>query len=339
MSVESTKGGNPSPSSTFDEASQKDSTPSAHLAEEPQLQTLPIDRIDPSPHQVREVFDEESLRDLAASMRQVGLLIPILVRPVAERFQIVGGERRLRAAKLLGWTSIRALVQEFSELDAAVGTMVENEQRQDAGPLERARGFKHLKETFNLQQDEVAARVGVSTTVVSRLLSLLKEPAEIQDLLASGTLTPAHVYNLDEIEDKSARIELATQAAEKNWSVSQIKRRAGKGAKGGTSEHGPQETSDSKSSDSLAGGSKTSDSPAGDSRSNDSLAKVAAENLSQVMRWFALLRWLFKWLRAIAVRLIPGRETRVGNLPPPDPVEPPDAVEPPDSKPSDPKAT
>ncbi len=181
------------------------------------------------------------MRDLAASMRQVGLLIPLLVRPVAERFQIVGGERRLRAAKLLGWTSIRALVQEFSELDAAVGTMVENEQRQDAGPLERARGFKHLKETFNLQQEEVAARVGVSAAVVSRLLSLLKEPPEIQNLLASGTLTPAHVYNLDEIEDKSARIELATQAAEKNWSVSQIKRRAGKGAKGGSSEHRPQE--------------------------------------------------------------------------------------------------
>src|SRR6202158_2214261 len=326
MSVESTKGGNPSSRSTSDAASQKDSPPSSHLAAEPQLQTLPIDRIDPSPHQVREVFDEESLRNLAASMRQVGLFMPILVRPVAEPFQIVGGERRLRAAKLLGWTSIRALVQEFSALDAAVGTMVENEQRKDASPLERARSFKHLKETFNLHQDEVAARVGVSTAVVSRLLSLLKEPLEIQDLLASGTLTPAQVHTLDEIEDKAARVDAARQAAEKQWTASQIKRRTRTAGKGGSGEHRTEETSDSKSSDSLAGGAP----------SNDSLWKVAAKNLSQTKPWIAMLGWLLKWLRGIAVRLIPGRETRVGNLPPLDPVGPQGSVESPDSKPSNP---
>src|SRR6266852_956635 len=321
---ESTKDGNPPPSTTSEEAAaKKDSQPPSHPAAEAQLQTLPIESIDPSPHQVREVFDEEALRGLAASMRQEGLLQPILVRPVGGRFQIVAGERRIRAAKLLGWTSIRALVEEASDLDAAVKTMIENEQRQDANPLERARGYKHLKETFNLQQEDVAARVGVSSAVVSRLMSLLKEPPEIQELLASGTITPAHVHTLDEIQDPKARVEAATQAAEKHWTASETKRRTRKAPKVGSSEDHPKKGGDSTSGDS----------PVGNSKSSDALLKVAEGHVSQVMRWISLLRWLFNWLRRVAVRLLPnGRERRVGHLPPPDPdpIDPPDPVEPSD---------
>ncbi len=258
MSDEATRDANPSSSSISGDPSTKDSHPSSESGAGRQLRTLPIERIDPSPYQVREVFDADSLRELAGSMKQAGLWVPILVRPIAERFQIVGGERRLRAAKLLGWTSIPALVQELSDLDAAVGTVVENEHRIDANPLERARGYQTLKKTFNLQQEDVAARIGVSPAVVSRLLSLLVEPPEIK------------------------------------------------------------ETSESQSGESVWG---------------------VLGHVFQVLRWIGLFRWLFKWLRALAVRLIPGREdARVGNLPPRDPVEPPDPVEPRDSKPSDPKA-
>jgi ParB-like chromosome segregation protein Spo0J len=164
-----------------------------------------------------------------------------------------------------------------------------------------------------LQQEEVAERVGVSRTVVTRLLLLLKEPEEIQKLVASGTITATHLRSLDEIEDKSARVEVATQAAEKHWTVSQTKHRARKAAKGGSSEHESKEPSHSKS--------------------GDSFWKVVVRHVFQVMRWIGLLRWLFNWLRVIAVRLIPnGQDARVGHLPPPDPVEPPG------SKPSDPKA-
>jgi ParB family chromosome partitioning protein len=305
-----TNGGTPSPSSTSNEASEKvGQDPVAG----PRLQTLPIERIDSSQYQVREVFDENALRELARSMKQVGLLQPILVRPIGERFQIVAGERRLRAARLLGWASILALVQEQSEFDAAVKTMVENEQRVDANLLERARGYQRLIEAFKVSQDEIAERVGVSQSVVSRLLKVLDEPPEIQNLLVRGNITPAHARSLDEIKDESARVEAATQAAKEQWTVRETKQRARRAAKGGSSEHGSKETSDSKSS--------------------DSLWTVAVRHVFQVMRWIGLLRWLFNWLRAIAVRLIPsGENARVGNLPPPDPVEPPG------SKPSNPKA-
>jgi len=319
MSDEATIDANPSSSSTSDDPSTKDSHPSSESGAGRQLRTLPIERIDPSPYQIREVFDDNSLRELAGSMKQAGLWVPILVRPIAERFQIVGGERRLRAAKLLGWTSIPALVEKLSDLDAAVGTVVENEQRKDTNPLERARGYRTLRKTFNLQQEEVAARIGVSPTKVSRLLSLLDEPPEIQKLLASGSISPTHLRELDEIEDKSARVEAAKQAAEKQWSVRETEQRARKPTKGASGERRTKETSESKSGESVWG---------------------VLGHVFQVLRWIGLLRWLFKWLRALAVRLIPGGEyARVGNLPPPDPVEPPDAVEPPDSKPSDPKAT
>jgi ParB family chromosome partitioning protein len=286
------------------------------------LQTLPIERIDSSQYQVREVFDENALRELASSMKQVGLLQPILVRPIGERFQIVAGERRLRAARLLGWASILALVQEQSEFDAAVKTMVENEQRVDANLLERARGYQRLIEAFNVSQDEIAERVGASQSVVSRLLKVLDEPPEIQNLLVRGNITPAHARSLDEIKDESARVEAATQAAKEQWTVRETKQRARKAAKGGSSEH-----------ESAKGGSREDESKEpSHSKSGDSLWSVAVWHVFQVMRWIGLLRWLFNWLRTIAVRLIPSGESRVGHLPPPDPVEPPD------SKPSDPKA-
>ncbi len=317
MSDEATIDANPSSSSTSDDPSTKDSHPSSESGAGRQLRTLPIERIDPSPYQIREVFDDNSLRELAGSMKQAGLWVPILVRPIAERFQIVGGERRLRAAKLLGWTSIPALVQELSDLDAAVGTVVENEHRIDANPLERARGYQTLKKTFNLQQEDVAARIGVSPAVVSRLLSLLVEPPEIQKLVASGSISLTHLRTLDDIEDQSARVEAAKQAAEKQWSVRETKR-ARKATKGASGKRESKETSESQPGESVWG---------------------VVGHVFQVLRWIGLFRWLFKWLRTLAVRLIPGREdARVGNLPPRDPVEPPDPVEPRDSKPSDPKA-
>lgn len=313
MTVEATNGGNP-PSSTSHEALQGvHQDPPAG----PQLQILAVERIDSSQYQVREVFDETSLQELANSMKQVGLLHPILVRPVGDRFQIVAGERRLRAAKLLGWATIPALVQELSELAAAVRTMVENEQRVDANLLERARGYKRLIDAFSLSQDKVAEFTGVSQPMVSRLLALLDEPPEIQKLVASGSLSAAHVRTLDEIKDEAARVKAATHVAEQHLTVGETKKRTRKAARGQAEEHEPKETTEPKPDESVWG---------------------VLGHVFQVLRWIGLFRWLFKWLCAVAVRVIPGRDVRVGNLPPPDPVDPPDLTDPPDSKSSNPKA-
>ncbi len=217
------------------ESAEKNGHPSSN-AVAPQLQTIPIDRIDPSPFQVRQTFDEVSLRELADSMQQAGLLQPIAVRPAGDRFQLVAGERRLRAAKLLGWSSIPALVEEVSDLDAALRGLVENEQHQDVNPLERARGFKRLTDPpFSLSQEEVARRVGLERSMVSRLLSLLDEPPPIQEIVARATITPHHVRALDTIQDKSQRVALAQEAANKHWSVRETEKRISRAAKGGRS--------------------------------------------------------------------------------------------------------
>ncbi len=216
------------------ESAGKDGHPSSN-AVAPQLQTIPIDRIDPSPFQVRQSFDEASLRELADSMQQVGLLQPIAVRPAADRFQLVFGERRLRAAKLLGWTAIPALVEEVSDLDAALRGLVENEQHQDVNPLDRARGFKRLTDPpFNLTQEEIAKRLGLSSqSMVSRVLALLDEPPEIQEIMSRDIITAGHLRSLDSIQDKSQRIALAKEAGDKHWSVRETEKRVQRATKGG----------------------------------------------------------------------------------------------------------
>jgi ParB family transcriptional regulator, chromosome partitioning protein len=192
---------------------------------EPSLQSVPIGRIDFSPYQIRSAIDDADLRELAASMQQSGLAQPILVRPIADRYELVVGERRTRAAKLLGWESIPAVVKELSDVDAALLLLIEDQQRKDTKPLERARGCQRLMEKFALGQEEIAKRLGVDQSTVSRLLSLLEEPAEIQALLAQDKLSVRHLRALDTIEDPDQRIDVANQAADKSWSVKETERR------------------------------------------------------------------------------------------------------------------
>ena len=198
---------------------------------EPSFQIIRIERIDSAPFQIRQTIDEDALRALASSMQHVGLLQPILVRPKGERMEVVAGERRFRAAKLLGWASIPCQVQELSDLEAALRQVIENDQRVDANPLERARAFAHLRDAFQLAQDQIAMRVGVHKSVVSRALALLEQPKEIQQMLADERLSPTHLRLLDEIADHSKRIEVAAEVATHRLSTRQTEERAHKAAK------------------------------------------------------------------------------------------------------------
>src|SRR5215831_11163215 len=198
---------------------------------EPSFQVLPLERIDSAPFQIRQSIDEERVRELASSMGQQGLLQPILVRRKGERFELVAGERRFRAAKLLQWSTIPCRVVELSDLDAAVDKIVENEQRAERKPLERARAFAQLRDEFKLDQEEIARRTGVHKSVVSRMLALLKQPAEIQKLVADESISPAHLRPLEAITDESKRVELAEQAAKERLTVRETERRAREAAK------------------------------------------------------------------------------------------------------------
>jgi len=271
----------------------------------PESQRIPVDRIDPFPYQFRQAFDGDKLRELSESMRQIGLKQSILVRPMRDRFEVVSGERRLRAAKLLGWTSISAVVQDLSNLEAAIGGLVENVQREDLTPIERARAFKQLTDPpFNLSQREIARRVGLDQSVIVRTVELLKQPEQIQELLSRATLSPTHVRALKAVKSNSARAELAAQAAREQWSVEETHKRAHE----------------------LGHSKKTQAKDSG--RESDKQDLPGWDWLHRVLEILRALTWLRrvgKWLLAFAVRLIPNGEgsSRGGFIPPRDLMDPP----------------
>ena len=159
-------------------------------------QVIPLARISANPFQPRRIFDEEQLRELAASIAEHGVLQPVLVRPAGEGYQLIAGERRWRAAGYAGLVEIPALVREMSDHEMTEVSLVENIQRQDLDPVEEARAYRRLSEEFNQTQEQIAKRVSKSRAYIANSIRLLHLPALILDHLASGALTVGHVRPL-----------------------------------------------------------------------------------------------------------------------------------------------
>jgi ParB family chromosome partitioning protein len=192
----------------------------------PSIEQLPLEKIYTSPHQMRKEFEPLALRDLARSMKEEGLIQPITVRKMGGAFELVVGERRLRAAQILGWKAIEARIIEINDEDAAVKGLIENLQRANLTPVEEARGFKQLVEApYSLTQEAIAKRVGKSQTVVARTLALLDLPEEIQDLMPRGIITETHTRSLRKIGDRTTQIELAQKADREQWSARETEHR------------------------------------------------------------------------------------------------------------------
>lgn len=186
----------------------------------PRLVDLPIDSIIPNQHQPRVHFDEESLTELAASIREIGVLQPVLVRPVGDAaYELVAGERRWRAARRAGLAVIPAIVRNTDDLGLVERALVENLHRQDLTPLEEAAAYQQLIEDFELTHEQVANRVGKSRSAVTNTLRLMSLPPAIQHLLADGRLTAGHARALLGTPDRTLQEQLARQAAAENWSV------------------------------------------------------------------------------------------------------------------------
>ncbi len=163
------------------------------------LRTLAVSALEPGPFQPRDGMDEGALEELAASMKEHGVLQPILVRPRkgdAQRFQIIGGERRWRAAQKAGLHEVPALVRDFSDREAMAAGLVENLQRQDLNALEEAEGYGRLTQQFGLTQDALAKIVGKSRPHVANTLRLLNLPERVRDLLRDGALSAGHARAL-----------------------------------------------------------------------------------------------------------------------------------------------
>jgi ParB family transcriptional regulator, chromosome partitioning protein len=185
----------------------------------PRLIDIPVGSIQPNPHQPRVHFDEEALSELAASIREIGVLQPILVRPVDDGYELVAGERRWRAARRAGLTVVPAVVRATGVLESVERALVENLHRQDLTPLEEAAAYSQLIEDFELTHEQVATRVGKSRSAVSNTLRLLSLPPSIQHLLADGRLSAGHARALLGTPDRPLQEDLARRTVADGWSV------------------------------------------------------------------------------------------------------------------------
>ncbi|MBD3369327.1 ParB/RepB/Spo0J family partition protein [Candidatus Fermentibacteria bacterium] len=193
-----------------------------------------VDLIDPNPYQPRRSWSEEELGALAASLEREGMLQPVVVRRRGERYQLIAGERRLRAARKAEMKSVPAIVREADERQLLALALVENMHRRDLGPLEKASALRRLSTEFGLKQEEVAEIVGMSRPAVSNLQRLLELPPEVRRLVAEGKLTMGHGRALLGLTDQKAMVRLGLMAARRGISVHDLEERVRKAGSGET---------------------------------------------------------------------------------------------------------
>ena len=197
-----------------------------HRAES-ELRRIPVELISPNPRQPRQDFDEASLVSLADSLRERGVLQPVLVRPLAGgTYELIAGERRWRAAKMAGFDAVPALVRPHDDADSLELALVENMAREDLNPVEEARACALLVDELGLTREEVGRRIGRSRVAVSNLLRLLELPDEVLELLAVGELSEGHGRAVLMVSDHAERRRLARDAALEGWTVRQTEARA-----------------------------------------------------------------------------------------------------------------
>jgi len=186
------------------------------------LAELPISAIRPNPQQPREHFDEEALAALAESIREVGVLQPVLVRESDDGYELIAGERRWRAARRVGLQTIPAIARVADDASMLQQAIVENVQREQLNPLEEAAAYQQLIEDFSFTHDEVATRVGKSRTTITNTLRLLQLPPSIQRHLKDGTLRMGHARALLGTPDRAFQEQLARRAANEDLSVREV---------------------------------------------------------------------------------------------------------------------
>ena len=172
---------------------------------------MKISLVEPNREQPRKAFEEDALLELADSIKQFGVLQPILVQKKEDYYEIIAGERRWRAAKLAGLKEIPVIIKEFSDMEMVEVSLIENIQRENLNPIEEAQAYKRLLDDFNLKQDEIAEKVSKSRTAITNSMRLLKLDERVQQMVIEEKLTTGHVRALLAIEDKDQQYALATQ--------------------------------------------------------------------------------------------------------------------------------
>lgn len=183
-----------------------------------------ISRIQPNSNQPRKEFKEEQMQELAESIKQYGILQPLLVQKNGDFYEIIAGERRWRAAKLAGMEEIPVVIREYNKQQSVEIALIENIQREDLNPIEEAMVYQQLIQEFNLKQEEIAEKVSKNRTTITNSLRLLKLDTEVQHMLAEGLISSGHARTLLSIEQPEKQLELAKKIVEKNLSVRDVER-------------------------------------------------------------------------------------------------------------------
>jgi len=186
------------------------------------IREIPINEIDPNPFQPREKFADESLEELALSIKTHGVLEPIILRAKGKRYEIIAGERRYKASKLAGLKTIPAIIKNYNDLKTMEIALVENLQREDLNPLEQAKTFMKLIKEFKLTQEEVARRTGKSRSAITNTIRLLNLPEEIQALILEEKITQGHARALLSLDDKKLQKKIAKKIVEEGLSVREV---------------------------------------------------------------------------------------------------------------------
>jgi ParB family chromosome partitioning protein len=185
---------------------------------------LPAAVITPNPYQPRQSFDDDGLQELASSIREHGVLQPIVVRRGGESYEVVAGERRLRAARLAGLERVPVIIRDCTNEEALALALIENLQREEISPLEAARAYRRLNREFGLTQDEIAERVGKSRSAVANALRLLHLDPEVQARLESGQISEGHARTLVVLESPARQREVCEQLVQRGASVREAER-------------------------------------------------------------------------------------------------------------------
>ncbi len=192
---------------------------SSNESSDKSLIEVSINKIDNNKEQPRKIFDDESLMELAQSIKEVGILQPLTVKEVPNGYEIIAGERRWRAARLAGLSTVPVIVKNMGELEILEAALIENLQRVDLNPMEEAQSYKKLSVDFNLSQEEIANKVGKSRAVVANAMRLLKLDSRVQDFVREGRLSNGHARALLGINDENVQYELAEKVIEEELSV------------------------------------------------------------------------------------------------------------------------
>ena len=181
--------------------------------------TVPIQKVKPSPWQPRHVFDDEALAELAESIKKHGIIQPLVCRKQGDEYELIGGERRLRASGVAGLTEVQIILLDVEDRNAAELALVENLQREELNIIEEAEGYRLLAESFDMTQDDISERVGKPRATVANAMRLLELPDEIKQNLGAGLLSTGHAKVLLGVKDKDEMLRLASGCITEGWTV------------------------------------------------------------------------------------------------------------------------